>query len=158
MNVAPALRAKLAKYRGKPTAADQKTLVQFCRMINERRVFYAPFHMEVVEGCTGSLSHVKDETEKTLAAISHPGAEAVLGAFLDDLRRFLDKWSGKSTPRGLHFDTGRHPGGEPWRDREADLAEFFTDLGRLRERASLWFGALAQIDAKVIVPKFGEKL
>jgi hypothetical protein len=154
MNVAPKLRARLAKYKGKPTDDDRKILVQFARVINERRVFHASFHMEVVEACLGSLGYVKDETEKVIASISHPAAEAVLGAFLDDLRAFLDKWHGKSTPRTLHLDGRPRSQDDPWRDREADLPAFFSDLGQLRERANVWFGALKQVEPKVAVPKF----
>ena len=156
MNVAPKLQEKLAKYRGKPTAEERKVLVQFCRTISERRVFYAPYDSEVVEGCVGSLREVKNKTEKVLASISNPGVQALLGAFLDDVRAFLDKWSGKSTPRGMSPDSWGPERHAPWRDREADLPEFFRGLGQLRERAVVWFAWLAQIEPKAKIPKFGD--
>jgi hypothetical protein len=106
----------------------------------------------------GSLSGVKELTEETLAEVHHPAAEAVLGAILDTLRSFLDKWNGARTPswewdrpwptRGDYGDWSTHG-----RAREASLPEFFKDLGELRSRIRTFVGMLTDLESKAVAPR-----
>jgi hypothetical protein len=126
MGLVPAVRKKLTKLvekiQAQPGAADRKRLVEFCELLNQRRVFYANYNSEVVELCTGSLKMLQDETTKRIAALEHPGARAMLEAVQDHLRVFIDR-------RGDFRLGHRGPGPE--------LTEFFLDLGTLRERVRI---------------------
>ena len=148
MGLAPAARKKLVKLAektsGKPNAKDRKKLIEFCELLDQRRVFYAPFNVEVVEVCLGSLRMVQDETTKRIAELEHPGARAMLEAVQDHLRVFVDRWAGFRTPhRGEHDHDGR-------------LAEFFRDLGVLRERVRLCTEGIAIIEPKAKVLRADE--
>jgi hypothetical protein len=153
MSVAPRLPKLLGRYESKPSAGDRKVLVAFAKLMDERRVWRHPFHMEVFEACVSSLSLVKDKAEEAITQIENPGAQAVLGALLDDLRAFIDRWHGCSTPRSLRGGW-EPPGGGGQRGGDSDLTAFFDDLGALRVRAQLWMSALKEIEPKIKVPKF----
>jgi hypothetical protein len=150
MDVAPKLVKLLGMYESAPSKADRKLLVSFAALVESRRVYHRSFELEVFEMCLGSLAHVKDEIEKTLTNITNPGAQAVLGALLDDHRKFIDKWHGHNTPHNLLQGWTR-----PGKPNDAqELAGFFDDLGELRARTQLWMGCLNEIEPTAKVPKF----
>jgi hypothetical protein len=148
LGFAPKVAAKLAQWNGKLGAEDRKRLVAYCRRIDERRVFSTDYGSEVVECCVSSLSQVKEFTDATLAEVEHPAAQAVLGAILDSVRAFLDRWGAYHTPR-FGWDRPRPPG-----LRDADeMPEFFADLGELRSKMGLYVGMLTVMEPKAKAPK-----
>jgi hypothetical protein len=142
------VRAKLvkqvAKMKAQPNAADEKKLVEFCELLDQRRVFSAPYTSEVVELCVGSLRMVQDETTRRISELEHPGAKAMLEAVQDHLRAFMDRWSGFRTPYPLGHD------------HDGRLTEFFRDLGVLRERVRLCTEGIALTAPKAKVLKAAE--
>lgn len=151
LKAAPIIQAGLRKWKGRPTPTERSLLAAYARRLDERRVFSAPFNVEIVELCLGSLNEVRRLTDEVLAEVEHPGARAMIGAILDATRHSHDKWHWFRTPDYLErwrhrADTiGRHPG-------EADLAGFFEDLGELRGTLRLVVGALAEIEPDVKAP------
>jgi hypothetical protein len=69
LGAAPQLYEKVQQWRGRPTKEDQQRLVSYCRRIDERRVFSAPYNVEVEEVCVASLSQVKEFTDEALAGM-----------------------------------------------------------------------------------------
>lgn len=150
LKIAPAVQTGVRKWKGRPTEAERAHLVAWARRLDERRVFFADYNIEVVEACLASLDHVRQFTDEVLAEIEHPGARAMLGGILDSVRQFHDKWHGFRTPN--HFDHWRP---RPHRDghgEDGDLANFFEDLGELRGRVRLLVGALCEIEPDVKAP------
>lgn len=145
ISVSPAVYEKLKEWKGKPTKAEREILVKYCRRIDERRVFRAPFHAEVLEACVNSLSQVKEYTDATLAELEHAGARATLGAILDVTRTFLDKWHGRRTPR-MGWMPGFH------RDEGDSANEFFEDLGELRGKMKVLVGILSELEPRASCP------
>ena len=82
----------------------------------------------------GSLRYVQTEISTAMSKISQPGIHELLGAMLDDVRGFTDKWSGLENPRGGVMEE-RH-------------VTFFQDLGTLRERVRLWGEGFAMFEPK----------
>jgi hypothetical protein len=124
-----AMLAKAFRWaRGKPSADEDKRVKTLVKFIDERRVFTAPYHMEAVDACIGSLGDVKNATERTLANLEHDGLRAAVGGILDMLRAFLDRW-----PNGDAVRCPRPKGPSPCADGpQATEAEFFKDLGTVR--------------------------
>jgi hypothetical protein len=137
------------KLLGKPSKEDKQRLERYVRRLDERRVFYVDYNVEVVEACIGSLSSIKDHTEEVLAEVEHPGARAAIGAILDAIRMFLDKWSNFHTPRH-HWDWDFERPGR--RRTGGDLAHFFEDLGELRGVVRLMVVALRELHSNVDAP------
>ena len=149
LKVAPSVYSRLQAWRGKPTDDERKLLVRYARRLNERRVFSAPFNVEVVESCVASLSTTAEFTDETLAALDHPGARAVVASVLDLVRRFLDRWGSYSTPRHRWLD--------PFGQRDLDeFPEFFKDLGELRGNVRLLVAILAEFEPGAIAPNITE--
>lgn len=148
MGLAPATRKRLSKLVEKstvrPGASDRKKLVEFCELLEQRRVFHADFNSEVVELCLGSLRMVQDETTKRIAELEHPGARAMLEAVQDHLRVFMDRWTMFRTPHR-------------W-SRDHELTEFFRDLGVLRERVRICTEGIALMAPNAKVLKSDEHL
>src|SRR5450759_751226 len=94
IKLVPTVRDEISKARGKPTKAESECLIAYVRRLDERRVLYHPYHLEVVESCVGSLDEVRRFTDETLAKIENPAARAALGAILDRSRAFVDRWRG----------------------------------------------------------------
>ena len=93
---------------------------------------------------------MKELTEETMAGLKHTAAEAILGAILDTLRSFLDKWYGHHTP----------PLGWDWRaegNGREKLPDFFKDLGELRSRMRTFIGMLTEFDPKATAPRLFER-
>lgn len=145
MNVSKHLQDAVRVWRVRPSLADREILVTYERRLSERRVFRATRSSEVFEACVGSLLDVRRFTDETLAQVTHPGARSVLGALLDDVRKFLDRWEGVHTPRD---DERRHA----FQRGDDPHAEFFKDLGALRERVTMWRRWLAEIEPSVKMP------
>jgi hypothetical protein len=139
-NVPVHIRKMVRATKRQPTREEAEILVAYARRLNERRVFFAPFNVEVVECCIGSLEEVRRFTDEALSKLKHPYARATVAAILEDVRHFLDRWRAFRTPR------------DPWRHRmhgdgeEAELAEFFKDLGELRIKVRMWCEMLVQIE------------
>lgn len=153
ISVAQAARDIFRLVRKKPTAIEAKLLVEFARRLDERRVFSAPYDVEVVEVCLASLSSFKAIVEDYLAKLDHPGTRAGLGAMLTSLRRFLDKWHGVTTRQfwdGSPFPSPRH------RDEKRTEMEFFKDLGDLRADIRILLQFLVEIEPKVSAPSILE--
>jgi len=113
LKLAPAVQSGLRRWKGRPTVAERALLAEWARRLDERRVFFADYDIEVVESCLASLEHVRTFTDETLAKVEHAGARAVLGAILDLVRQIGDKWHGFQTPRFGDWPDRfprRHPG------------------------------------------------
>lgn len=54
LGVAPKVYERVQQWKGEPTKEDRERLVRYCRRLDERRVFSAPFNSEVEESCVGS--------------------------------------------------------------------------------------------------------
>lgn len=144
MKVAPAIYNKIQAWRGRPSSNDRKVLVAYADRLNERRVLSAPFNIEVVESCVSSLDRVAVFTEETLASLEHQGAKAIVASILDAIRTFLDRWASFRTPRAwMRPELGR--------DQE-EFPEFFKDLGELRGRVKILFGAMQLLEPKAVAP------
>lgn len=145
----PALRDEIRKAQGKPTKAESDCLIAYVRRLDERRVLYHPYNVEVVESCVGSLDEVRRFTDETLAKIESPAARAALGAILDRSRAFVDRWHGVHGPRDW-WDYGsphRGPG-----SRGDGMAEFFQDLGELRGTMRDMLQLLKLLEPKIDAP------
>ena len=150
----PVIDDGIARLRGKLTKADRTNLLRYVRRLDERRVFFHPYGVEVVEVCVGSLDQVKEFTDEIRAAVEHEGARAALGAILDATRTFLDTWKGFRTPRDTPWEhdvlgaRSRREHTEPGRK----LQRFFEDLGELRGVVKLMLALLQEIDPKLVAP------
>jgi len=147
MKVAPVVRSGLRKWKGRPNAADRERLVAYGRRLDERRVFFVSYNVEVVESCVGSLDEVRRFTDEVLSETKHEGARAVLGAILDVTRQFNDRWHGTRTPHDWDHDGHRHS-----HAGNGGLANFFEDLGELRAKVRILAAALAEIEPDVSAP------
>lgn len=134
------------KLRGRPPKAEREELVRYLRLLDERRVFSAPYNVEVFESCVWSLQNMKDATEQALSRLDHPLARAPLGAILDQLREFLDRWR-------------RHPrmhGAANWDSVYGGLgpqqAAFFEDLGEVRAVVRLMVQATQDLEPLAKAP------
>jgi hypothetical protein len=150
MDVAPKLTKLLGMYQSNPSKEDSKLLVSFAKLVDERRVYHQPYNVEIFEASVSSLDYMRDRLLRTISEIENAGAQAVLGAMLDDHRAFIDKWRGRRTPG--RFDGRWHPPGE--QEDGTVLTRFYEDLGALRVRAQLWMSALNEIEPKAKVPRF----
>jgi hypothetical protein len=148
LRVAKALHEGVQDWRGRPTKTERERLVEYCRRLDERRVFSAPFYDEVEISCIGSLEQIKDFTDEALSKMKHPAARAALGAILDQVRRFLDTWRNprQRRPFALHGH---------WHDRGdgQQRMEFFQDLGELRANMKLLVGIVAELAPGADAPK-----
>lgn len=140
------------QWKGRPTKADQEALVAYCRRLDERRVFSAPFNIEVEEVCVSSVNGVKDVTEDVLSKLKHPAAQAALGAILDELRRFLDRWYGYRGPERFPLHRRGDPGFHRDDDGLQQQMEFFKDLGELRGRMKVFVGMIIELAPKAVAP------
>ena len=134
-----------------PSKQDRQTLIAYTRRLDERRAFYAPYNVEVVECCLASLSTMKDATEEALAKLDHDASRAAVGAILDQSRSFLDKWHGFQTP---HEFRSRHRPvdfAERHGDRRQE-AEFFEDLGELRVAVRLMVEMISELEPRAQAP------
>lgn len=136
--VPASVQGMVRSWKRRPTLAERDLLLEHANRLDARRVFSAPFHAEVVEACVASLDEVRRFTDETVAKLKHPGARVMLEAIREDIRSFLDKWHRARTPRHFDLDFGRREG--------SDAAEFFKDLGTLRERVQTWRSILASIE------------
>jgi hypothetical protein len=134
--VAPRVYEKLQEWKGKPSKEDREKLIGYCRRMDERRVFRADYRVEELMACLSSLSQVKEFTDEILAEVSHPGAQAFLGAILDAIRRFLDEWERQR-------DHGDRWGGIGHGFRRD---EFFQDLGELRGKVKIFISMLIELE------------
>jgi hypothetical protein len=150
----PVIDDRIARMRGKLTKSDRTNLLRYVRRLDERRVFFHPYGVEVVEVCVGSLDQVKELTDEIRAAVEHEGARAALGAILDATRTFLDTWKGFRTPRDTPWEqdafTSRSRPQETAPERS--LERFFEDLGELRGVVKLMLALLQEIDPKLAAP------
>lgn len=130
LRLIPCAYEKAVEWTGKPGKEDKKKVREFVGLINERRVFLAPYNAEVVECVLGFLRVVLDTAAKTHAAITHPMSKQSVGVVLDDTRKFLDRWSRYTTPRSERL----RPAWEHFDDQSElnKLLEFYADLGELR--------------------------
>jgi hypothetical protein len=145
MSIAPSAYQKLNEWRGKPSKKEREALKRYCRRLDERRVFSAPFNSEVVECCVASVSQVKEYTDETLANLDHPATRAVLGAIMDVLRGFLDEWHGRRTPPD--------PFGWASRGGRNEIGAFYEDLGELRSKMKMLIGLISELEPAATCPK-----
>jgi len=145
----PTVRDAISKTRGKPTKAESACLIAYVRRLDERRVLFYPYHMEVLESCVGSLDEVRRFTDETLAQIENPAARAALGAILDRSRAFVDRWRGSHGLRDPWDHGGFHRG--PGSQGEG-MAEFFQDLGELRATMRDMLELLKLLEPKIDAP------
>lgn len=145
LGAAPKLYEKYEEWQGKPTAKDRDLIVEYCRRLDERRVFSEAHQSEVVEACLASLDEVRAFTDEVLARARHPVAQAAMGAVLDEVRKFLDKWIPRRSPR-LNHRLREFPGREP-------SHEFFQDLGELRVKMRIYVGMLTDLVPKATAPR-----
>ena len=140
VGVAKTAASKFDKWYGnKPSPEDAKEIVAYCKHIDERRVFFFSSGDEQIGSCLWSLNEVRQATIETKAKIEHPGIAAFLGAALDAVRAFLDKWVGFGTDR---------------RDRRHLDSEhaFFADLGDLRSKMRTYVAMFATFAPKAKAP------
>lgn len=119
----PSAYQKVKEIFGGLSKVDQRLVKEFVGRLDERRVFYVPYHAEQVEQVVGSLRTVAKDSLQTLAGLSHGPSKAAVGVVLDQTRKFLDRWGDARTPP----QRGRFPA---WFDQET--SKFFEDLGELR--------------------------
>jgi len=124
-------------------------LIAYVRRLDERRVLFHPYHMEVLESCVGSLDEVRHFTDEALAQIENPAARAALGAILDRSRAFVDRWRGSHGLRDPWDHGGFHRG--PGSQGES-MAEFFQDLGELRGTMRDMLELLKLLEPKIEAP------
>ena len=150
----PAMDDGIARLRGKLTRSDREKLLKYVRRLDERRVFFHPYGIEVVEACVGSLDQVKEFTDEIRASIEHEGARAAIGAILDATRTFVERWKGFSTPRKppSEHDAFRPRNPRGGSDHGRTLETFFEDLGELRGVVRLMLALLQEIDPKLMAP------
>lgn len=143
----PKLYEKLQQWRGQPSREDRERLLRYCRRLDERRVFSAPFNQEVDAACLASLEQVKSYTDEALSEVEHPAAQAAVGAILDEVRGFIDKWHGFR----LHH---RHWDMPPFGPRGSDgMKDFFQDLGELRGKMRIFVGILTALVPEARAPR-----
>jgi hypothetical protein len=147
LGVAPRLYEHVKVWKGGPTKEDSERLVRYCRRLDERRVFSAPYHMELAQSCVGSISEVRQYTDEALADIKHPVARAAIGAILDEVRRFEDKWHGYQSSADWH---PHRFGGRFERTSDRD---FFQDLGGLRDKMKVFVGMITELVPDATAPK-----
>ena len=58
------IRGALRKMHHKPSLAEAALLVEFAKHIDERRVFSAPYTVEVVQCCVESLSSFRGRSRR----------------------------------------------------------------------------------------------
>ena len=152
--IVPAIDDGITRLRGKLTKSDRTNLLKYVRRLDERRVFFRPYGVEVVEVCVASLDQVKQLTDEIRAAVEHDGARAALGAILDATRIFVDTWTGFRTPRDTPWEHGAFgPRSRPDNSgRGRTLETFFEDLGELRGVVKLMLALLQEIDPKLVAP------
>lgn len=148
-------RSHLPTRLRRPHVGDPRHDVDLSRLVFrpvENSVVCVPFRDEIAESCPASLSQVKEFTDDTLARLSHPTAQAALGAILDVVRSFLDTWEGTRTP---HEPFERRPD-HLHSHREADFALFLQDFGALREKMRVLVGMLELLEPKATAPRLLE--
>ena len=148
----PTLRDEVTKRRGGLSKSDKSRLAKYVQRLNERRVFYVHYDVEVVVSCLGSLRSAKDFTEETLADVEHPSAKAALGVILDAIRKFLDKWSDFSSRHPWDDFDRFHPYRGPDHNDARSFPHFFEDLGELRANVTLMVSLLHDLDPKIEAP------
>jgi hypothetical protein len=148
----PTLRDELRKAKGKPSKAESECLIAYVRRLEERRVLYHPYNVEVVESCVASLNEVRRFTDETLAKIESPAARAALGAILDRSRAFVDRWHGSHTPRDWWDHGDHHRNLISSGHRRDGLDEFFQDLGELRGTMKEMLDLLMLVEPKIKAP------
>lgn len=135
-------------WKGRPTKGERDLLLQYCNRLDERRVFSVSFNDEAEMLCVGSLEQVKTFTDEVLSKLKHPAARAALGAILDQVRRFLDRWCDSSHPR-------RHASHGDWNvplEARQRRMEFFQDLGELRGNMKLLVRLIGDLVPEVRAP------
>jgi hypothetical protein len=120
-------------YGLKPSDGDRRVIREYCKHLNERRVFFAPYHREAAGACRYSLEEVRRLTYEASAKVEHPGATAFLHSILDHVRKFLDAWSGP----------------EP---QDEALVRFCMDLGTLRTSVRAYVALLQTLEPKAKAP------
>jgi len=148
LGLIPKIGEQAQQWVGHASTEDQERLVQYCRLVDNRRVFSAPFNVEVVESCVASLVDVKRYTEEALSKLEHGTAQACLGGILDHTRTFIDKWHGYRGQRHWGPFPG-HGSGGPGEDDRA----FFQDLGELRGRMKILIGLLTELAPSATAPQ-----
>lgn len=133
----------LAAWKMKPKKPDRDEVVKYCRLLEERRVFHVPMSIEVFEACIGSLRYVADRTGEYQAKLDDEVTAAVLGAVLDALRDFLDRWENHAR----RSDRMHLPRWAP--EMDEDSAAFFQDLGELRGKVRLLLSLLRPLDKRL---------
>ena len=152
VKIAPDILDSLRKKFGKATKAEAERLVAYARRLDERRVFYFPYDMESEALCISSLDEVRRFTDETLAEMGNEAARAALGAILDHLRAFLDKWSGARMPRARWDHPRFYRGMDPSDHHEDGIDRFFQDLGELRSTMKAMIELLRLLEPKVSAP------
>jgi hypothetical protein len=85
-------------------------------------------------------------TDEALSEVDHPLAQAAVGAILDELRAFIDKWHGH---RGRRWSPPHH-----WdRDEGERERDFFQDLRELRGRMRIFVGMLTELVPEAKAPR-----
>jgi hypothetical protein len=120
-------------YALKPSDEERAILVQYCKHLNERRVFFAPHHREAAGAYRASLDEVRRLTLDASSRVEHAGATAYLHAILDHVRDFLDRWGGP----------------EP---HDEELVRFCMELGGLRTSVRGYIALLGELEPKAKAP------
>jgi hypothetical protein len=118
--------------------ADEREIVRgLLAALEDRRVLYVPYHLEVVSEVTSSVLQVREILTKTLQALPETSrASGSVRAMRAACRRFLEE--PKPDFRNLmRWRGSRHPGDEEW------SPAFFVALGELRATFGTHLAALA---------------
>jgi hypothetical protein len=135
LGMAPKAIKGIANWYGiKPSDEDRAILIEYCKHLNERRVFFAPYHAEVAGACRWSLDEVRKLTYDAASKLKHEAATAFLHAILDHLRAFLDRWGSGPEPR------------------DQDLVRFCMDLGSLRTAVRGYVALIGDLEPKAKAP------
>jgi len=149
LKIFPTVLDEISKARGKPTKVESQDLIAYVRRLDERRVLFFPYGLEVVESCVASLDELRRFTDETLAKIENPTARAALGSILDRSRAFVDRWHGIHATPDWWEHGGFHGGPTAHRD---GMADFFQDLGELRSTMKQMLELLRLIEPKIKAP------
>lgn len=131
----------VARARLLPTSNDKAIINTLLDQLQQRRVFHAPFHDEVVNACVASVDEVRRLAYDVHSRLENEPAKAFVGALLDDARGFVDRWKASSIyPTVPGWDRCFGPAVD-----DGDLREFYQSLGGLREKVGLYVDGLTSL-------------
>ncbi len=117
-----------------PPEPERNHIRRFIHFLEDRRVLFVPYHLEVVDQVNASILEIRDQLTATLQALPEGSyAIASIRAMRAACRKFL------TGPR----DEFRHLSGRHRWGHHDDGPEFFVALGELRATFGMHIASLA---------------